>query len=123
MEPRDPTNLSKGPYGKAILRFQISFPPSYPNLPPLVTFSTDMFHPLITPLTTYMYTTDIHDSGTVSATDDERLPPGGFSLRHGFPGWFGRGSRDSGSRKSSGQHLQTPSRSSGSSPGVMTPDT
>lgn len=82
-----------------------------------------MFHPLITPLTTYMYTTDIHDSGTVSATDDERLPPGGFSLRHGFPGWFGRGSRDIGSRKGSGQHLQTPSKSSGSSAGVMTPDT
>lgn len=27
---------------------------------------------------------------TVSATDEERLPPGGFSLRHGFPHWFGR---------------------------------
>jgi len=26
----------------------------------------------------------------VSATDDERLPPGGFSLRHGFPHWFER---------------------------------
>ena len=39
-----------------------------------------------------MYTTDIQDSGTVSATDDERLPPGGFSLRHGFPDWFGRAS-------------------------------
>lgn len=50
-----------------------------------------MFHPLITPLTTYMYTTDIQDNGTVSATDAERLPPGGFSLRHGFPDWFGRG--------------------------------
>ncbi|KAE9966101.1 hypothetical protein EG328_009170 [Venturia inaequalis] len=30
------------------------------------------------------------DVDTVSATDDERLPPGGFSLRHGFPQWFGR---------------------------------
>lgn len=40
-----------------------------------------------------MYTTDIHDNGTVSATDAERLPPGGFSLRHGFPEWFGRGRR------------------------------
>lgn len=39
---------------------------------------------------------------TVSATDDERLPPGGFSLRHGFPQWFGR-SKDKtpGSRLSS----------------------
>lgn len=51
-----------------------------------------------------MYTTDIHDNGTVSATDDERLPPGGFSLRHGFPEWFGRGKRsDQGSRQTSGQ--------------------
>jgi hypothetical protein len=58
-----------------------------------VTFSTDIFHPLITPLTTYTYTTDIQDNGTVSATDEERLPPGGFSLRHGFPDWFGRASR------------------------------
>lgn len=38
-----------------------------------------------------MYTTDIQDNGTVSATDEERLPPGGFSLRHGFPEWFQRG--------------------------------
>lgn len=52
-----------------------------------------MFHPLITPLTTYMYSTDVQDGGTASAFDEERLPPGGFSLRHGFAGWFGRGSR------------------------------
>ena len=26
----------------------------------------------------------------MSATDAERLPPGGFSLRNGFPSWFGR---------------------------------
>ncbi|TKW56340.1 hypothetical protein CTA1_1790 [Colletotrichum tanaceti] len=63
-----------------------------------------MFHPLITPLTTYMYTTDIQDNGTVSATDAERLPPGGFSLRHGFPAWFGRGGRNNaGSRQVSDQ--------------------
>ena len=82
-----------GPYKTAVLRFQICFPDAYPVLPPLVTFSTDLFHPLIAPLTTFMYTTDIQDNGTVSATDAERLPPGGFSLRHGFPEWFGRKSR------------------------------
>ncbi len=72
-----------------------------------------MFHPLITPLTTYMYTTDIQDNGTVSATDEERLPPGGFSLRHGFPDWFGRGrrSRQVSSQSPSTQRLQTPPRS------------
>src|ERR1700761_791163 len=103
------TSCRPGPYATAILRFQISFPPTYPSLPPLVTFSTDIFHPLITPLTTYMYTTDIQDSGTVSATDAERLPPGGFSLRDGFPCWFGRGARRSAKRRWSGS-LQTLSR-------------
>lgn len=100
-----------GPYATAVLRFYISFPDLYPALPPLVTFSTDIFHPLITPLTTYMYTTDIQEGGTVSATDEERLPPGGFSLRHGFPSWFGRASK----RRTASQHtstLQTPPRSS-----------
>src|SRR5271168_3435100 len=113
-----------GPYSPAFLRFQISFPPTYPSLPPLVTFSTDIFHPLITPLTTYMYSTDIHDSGTVSATDDERLPPGGFSLRDGFPGWFGRASKSTvNSRQTSAQFLQTPVKSPGGSVcGQDTPD-
>lgn len=50
-----------------------------------------------------MYTTDIQDNGTVSASDSERLPAGGFSLRHGFPNWFGRGRRNTAaSRRSSG---------------------
>ncbi|KAG9236817.1 hypothetical protein BJ875DRAFT_439077 [Amylocarpus encephaloides] len=117
LTPGDPTLWSgvifirKGPYAPSILRFQISFPPNYPALPPLVTFSTDMFHPLITPLTTYMYTTDIQDSGTVSATDEERLPPGGFSLRDGFPAWFGRASRRSADR-SRNDNVQTPTRGS-----------
>ncbi|KAF5021001.1 hypothetical protein F66182_6982 [Fusarium sp. NRRL 66182] len=63
-----------------------------------------MFHPLLTPLTTYMYTTNIQESGTVSASDQERLPPGGFSLRHGFPDWFGRGRRSTKeARRASGQ--------------------
>ena len=58
-----------------------------------------------------MYTTDIQDSGTVSATDEERLPPGGFSLRDGFPGWFGRGARRSADRERSRNYgLQTPVR-------------
>jgi hypothetical protein len=66
-----------------------------------------------------MYTTDTNNSGTVSATDEERLPPGGFSLRHGFPSWFGRASRRSAERDSQRtSSLQTPPRGSGvSSPG------
>lgn len=102
-------HTASGPYAQAVLRLQISFPDSYPKLPPLVLFSTDMFHPLITPLTTYMYTTDIQDNGTVSARDEERLPPGGFSLRHGFPEWFGRGRRAwPGSRQASGEQARSP---------------
>jgi hypothetical protein len=64
-----------------------------------------------------MYTTDIQDSGTVSATDDERLPPGGFSLRHGFPDWFGRASRRSAERARTGSY-QTPPRGGVESPGT-----
>ncbi|KAH8173043.1 ubiquitin-conjugating enzyme [Sarocladium implicatum] len=67
-----------------------------------------MFHPLITPLTTYMYTTDIQDNGTVSATDAERLPPGGFSLRHGFPEWFGRGRKSTAAKKAADLASATP---------------
>lgn len=94
------------------MRFQIAFPDAYPRLPPVVTFSTDMFHPLITPSTTYMYTTDMQDDGSVSATDQERLPTGGFSLRHGFPEWFVRGRRNiTESRNSSGdQATNSPSQ-------------
>lgn len=104
-------SLLTGPYAPAILRFQISFPPNYPTLPPLVTFSTDVFHPLLTPLTTYTYTTGSLDTDTVSATDDERLPPGGFSLRHGFPHWFGRARRSApSSREVSGSTISSPTR-------------
>ncbi|KAI5868522.1 UBC-like protein [Durotheca rogersii] len=132
LTPGDPSLWSgilfvrDGPYAPAVLRFQISFPDSYPQLPPLITFSTDMFHPLITPLSTYMYSTDVQDDGTVSATDAELLPPGGFSLRHGFPNWFRRQSRNTASVAQQGRQqdgLQTPHRppppsmSSASTPG------
>ena len=60
---------------------------------PNVTFISDVFHPLVTPLTTYTYTTGSTTSDTVSATDEERLPPGGFSLAHGFPQWFGKSAK------------------------------
>ncbi|KAI4149159.1 MAG: hypothetical protein L6R39_002596 [Caloplaca ligustica] len=78
------------PYASAILRFAVSFPFGYPESPPLITFVTDIFHPLVTPLTTYTYTTGSGSSDPVSATDDERLPPGGFGLSDAFPHWFGR---------------------------------
>lgn len=94
--PKPPLTLELGPYASAIVRFQIRFPDVYPDLPPLVTFATDIFHPLIVPLTTYTFSTNSASDDPVSATDEERLPPGGFSLRHGFPHWFGRARRRSG---------------------------
>lgn len=92
---RDPSlhHPSSGPYANAILRFQIDFPPTYPDHPPIVTILNDVFHPLVTPLTTYSYGTRDLGAETSSATDAAwRLPPGGLSLRDGFPEWFG-GSR------------------------------
>ncbi|UKZ47400.1 hypothetical protein TrVGV298_001618 [Trichoderma virens] len=74
LTPGDPSLWSAvlfvrhGPYAPAVLRFQILFPDAYPRAPPLVTFSTDIFHPLITPLTTHI-------------------------LEHGFPEWFGGSER------------------------------
>ncbi|TIA10727.1 hypothetical protein D6C81_08181 [Aureobasidium pullulans] len=84
--PRDP-HVWQGPYTPAILKFSLLLAA---DKPPTITISTDIFHPLVTPLTTYTYTTSDTGADTVHATDDERLPPGGFSLRHGFPKWFGR---------------------------------
>lgn len=70
-----------------------------------------------------MYTTDIQDNGTVSATDEERLSPGGFSLRHGFPEWFGRGKRSNAPQQSPEQK-QSPAnaRPMGASK-LITPET
>ncbi|KAK2882385.1 hypothetical protein FQN49_000409 [Arthroderma sp. PD_2] len=96
LSPSDPALWSgvlfvqKGPYSSAILRFQIRFPPLYPDLPPLVTFATPIFHPLVVPLTTQTYSNRPSDLDSVTGAVEEQLPPGGFSLRHGFPHWFGR---------------------------------
>ncbi|OJD16024.1 hypothetical protein AJ78_03777 [Emergomyces pasteurianus Ep9510] len=97
--------VQKGPYASAILRFQLRFPSTYPDLPPLVTFATDIFHPLIVPLTTYTFSTNSPDTDTVSATDEERLPPGGYSLRHGFPHWFGRARRSASNSAASSRNV------------------
>ncbi|KAJ5351671.1 hypothetical protein N7452_000645 [Penicillium brevicompactum] len=99
LAPGDPTLwngvifVRSGPYASAVLRLQLRFPDTYPDLPPTVTFATDLFHPLIVPLTTYTFSTGSASDNPVSATDEGRLSPGGFSLRHGFPHWFGRAKR------------------------------
>ena len=76
-----------GPYAPAILRFHIVFPSQYPKSPPLLTFTTDIFHPLVSPSTTYAHASASLTSGS-DITDGELPSPGGFSLRHGFPAWF-----------------------------------
>lgn len=68
-------------------------------------FTTDIFHPLIVPLTTYTFTTGSSNDDPVSATDEERLPPGGFSLRHGFPHWFGRAQKTANSSAASSRNV------------------
>ena len=97
--------MRKGPYANAILRFQIDFPLAYPESPPVLSLLSDVFHPLITPLTTYTYTARENGSETVSAADRDRLPPGGLNLRQGFPEWF---ERSRGSHENKDAILQQP---------------
>ena len=112
----------EGPYAPAVLRFQIRFPPRYPATPPSITFSSDIFHPLVTPLTTYTYTTGSSNSDTVSAADEERLRPGGFDLRHGFPQWFKRASNSQGSSKASSRNVsESQARETGLSDDAIAP--
>ena len=70
------------PYESLIARFTLSFPATYPEgAPPVLTFQTDIFHPLIVPLTTY--TSSATDEGVSSG--DVRVGPGEFSFRRGGP--------------------------------------
>ncbi|MCJ1310640.1 hypothetical protein MMC25_004305 [Agyrium rufum] len=75
------------PYTPAILRLQVDLS-AFPARLPTFTFQTDIFHPLVSPLTTYTHTTSTFGSDGQSAVDQERLPPGGFTLQHGFPSLF-----------------------------------
>jgi hypothetical protein len=106
-----------GPYHPSVLRFKIVFPESYPDSPPLFTFNTDIFHPLVTPLSAYSYTAQTSTTNSSNANDTEILPPGGFSFRHGFPHWYSRSSNESetqtsGAAKSMDGFLSVPGSSS-----------
>ncbi|KAF8914585.1 ubiquitin-conjugating enzyme/RWD-like protein [Mucidula mucida] len=39
--------VHQGYYADAVFKFRLLFPPEYPDRPPVVQFTTDMFHPLI----------------------------------------------------------------------------
>ncbi|KAK3067995.1 hypothetical protein LTR53_014767 [Teratosphaeriaceae sp. CCFEE 6253] len=77
----------KGPYAGAVLRFHVAFPVEYPARPPVLAFLCDVFHPLVTPWTTHTHTARDDGAATMSSADRDRLPPGGLTLRHGFPEW------------------------------------
>ena len=47
-------------------------------------FATDVFHPLLSPLTTATFSSG---SNTPVGEEDGKLPPGGFNIRHAFPHW------------------------------------
>ncbi|KAI5845844.1 ubiquitin-conjugating enzyme/RWD-like protein [Morchella snyderi] len=64
----------KGPYHGGIFKFTITFPPTYPTTPPTILFHTPLYHPLVSP--------------SPPPPSSPATPPGLFSLRHGFPGWF-----------------------------------
>ncbi|RMZ82640.1 hypothetical protein DV738_g1651, partial [Chaetothyriales sp. CBS 135597] len=86
--PSDPSHwtgvlfVRSGPYEPCILRFHISFPPAYPSQPPLITFSSEVFHPLCVPSTVYTFSTGSLDAvGTVSASDeDQPVDVGGLGV-------------------------------------------
>lgn len=79
--------VREGPYASAVLRFEIAFPPAYPDAGPSVNFSTEMFHPLLVPLTTYTFAAGALDPNALSSNETERLKPGSFNLREAFPTW------------------------------------
>ena len=83
--------VRKGSYATAPLRFKLIFPKQYPESPPALIFSNDIFHPLVCPLTTYTYSTASPARQPVSSADDKRLSPGSLNLQHHFPIWFDNG--------------------------------
>lgn len=81
--------VREGPYSAAILRFDLTFHATYPDTGPALNFTTEIFHPLLVPLTTYTFAAGAIDPNTtLSASDTERLSPGSFNLRYGFPSWY-----------------------------------
>ena len=98
----------KGPYSPAILHFRLSFPATYPFSPPLVTFYTDIFHPLLTPLTTATFSSMASENDPDGTAMQDRLPPGAFSLKHGFPRWYPKGNAS----KAASVNAQTSTESS-----------
>lgn len=95
--------LFPGPYTSAVLKFTVLFPTGYPAHPPIITFLSDIYHPLIVPPTPPPQSTNPAASTNSSPGKSQQqhtsaahinynqnvsnLPPGSFSLKHGFPSW------------------------------------
>lgn len=110
-----------GPYAAGILRFEMTFPSSYPITPPAIRFTTDIFHPLVTPLTSYTHASGTPTIDAISAGDEERLPPGGFSLKYGFPHWFESPRQSIVSSQGSSRDVSTSSERNAGSQGMPGP--
>ena len=80
---------SAGPYASAVLRFHVNIPTS-PSRPPIITLRSEVFHPLVTPVTTHLHAVDSLDSEKKSTQNGRELPPGGLSIVPGFPIRFSR---------------------------------
>lgn len=90
-----------GPYASAILKFTVLFPTSYPAHPPIITFLSDIYHPLIVPPTSPPPPTASSTNSSPGRSQSQpsaahynynqnvsNLPPGSFTLKHGFPNWY-----------------------------------
>lgn len=72
-----------GPYQGAVLRFTTVFGQT---MPPSIIFQTEIFHPLVTPLTLNTSAPDsLSENQTASSFTENRSLPGAFCLKHGFP--------------------------------------
>ena len=92
-------DVHKGPYASAILKFTVLFPTSYPTHPPIITFLSDIYHPLIVPPTPPPVNSPLPTQLSPGKSQPSaahfnynqnvsNLPSGSFTLRHGFPSWY-----------------------------------
>ena len=91
-------DVHKGPYASAVLKFTVLFPTSYPANPPIITFLSDIYHPLIVPPTPPPTNAPLPAQSSPGKSQPSAahynhnqnvlyLPPGSFTLSHGFPSW------------------------------------
>ncbi|KAF8431122.1 hypothetical protein BGX38DRAFT_1229687 [Terfezia claveryi] len=93
--------VRKGPFASAILKFTVLFPTGYPAHPPIITFLSDIYHPLIVPPTPPPPPSSLSTHSSPGKSQPQppaahinynqnisNLPAGSFTLKHGFPNWY-----------------------------------